>query len=425
MSKLLSLLFFTLVISCAYGQTLSLDSCQTLARKNHPLLRQAGIIDEISSLRRQNIEVLNLPQFDLTARASWQSEVTKLALNLPGGAGPEPLSKDQYKAYVDIRQKLYDGGVAKNREALEEADRLVSRQQNETDLYKIKETVNTLYFNALIIQENLRIVDLKKETLNERIKTVTSAVNNGVTLPNDLDQLRAEKLLTDQQETELKSARQIALGLLEIVTGATIAEQTTFAKPSVASTYQTTDLQRPEIALFTLQKLKLDKSTEVLANSRKPYVYAFGQAGYGRPGLNMLNNNFSDWYMVGAGLSWNLWDWHKTRREKATLKLQQNLIDTNLDQFNRSLEMSLKQEENNSQKLKDLISTDEQLVTIKDQITKRSAVALENGTITSADYIRDLNAALQAKANLETRKVQLIQTFVNYQTIKGDPTINH
>lgn len=81
--------------------------------------------------------------------------------------------------------------------------------------------------------------------------------------------------------------------------------------------------------------------------------------------------------------------------------------------------MSLNQEENNAAKLKNLIKTDEQLVAIKDQITKRSAVALENGTITSADYIRDLNATLQAKANLETHKVQLTQASVNYQTIKG------
>ena len=424
MRRFISILFIAFTVLQVSGQELSLDCCQSMARRNHPLLRQAGIIDEISALRQQNIQVSNLPQFDLTARASWQSEVTKIALNLPGGAGPEPLSKDQYKAYLDIRQKLYDGGVEKKREALEEADRLVSRQQNETDLYKIKETVNTLYFNALIIQENLRIVDLKKETLNERIKTVSSGVNNGVLLPNDLDQLRAEKLLTDQQETELKSTRQVALALLEIVTGTTITEQTTFAKPTISNTARNIDLQRPEIELFTLQKLKLDKSSEVLANSRKPYVYAFGQAGYGRPGLNMLNNNFADWYMVGAGLSWNLWDWHKTRREKATLKLQQNIIETNLDQFNRSLKMSLKQEENNSQKLKDLINTDEQLVTIKDQISKRSATALENGAITSADYIRDLNALLQAKANLETRKVQLVQASVNYQTIKGEPTIN-
>ena len=420
MRRLISFLIFAFMVSLSYGQELSLDSCQSMARRNHPLLRQAGIIDQISELRQQNIQVSNLPQFDLTARASWQSDVTKLALKIPGFTGPEPLSKDQYKAYVDIRQKLFDGGVAKKREELEEADRLVSKQQNETELYKIKETVNTLYFNALIIQENLRIVDLKKETLDERMKIVSSAVNNGVSLPNELDQLRAEKLLTEQQETELKSTRQITWALLEIITGTTISEQITFSKPALSTISINSDLKRPEITLFTLQKSKLDKNEEVLTNSRKPYMYAFGQAGYGRPGLNMLDNNFADWYMVGAGLSWNIWDWHKTSRDRSTMKLQKDIIDTNLDNFSRSLKMALSQEENNSQKLKSLISTDEQLVTIKDQISKRSASALENGTITSADYIRDLNAALQARANLETRKVLLLQSSVNYKTIKGE-----
>lgn len=425
MRRLISTLLFTFFILWSYGQELSLDSCQSMARKNHPLLRQAGIIDQISELRQQNIQALNLPQFDLTARASWQSDVTKLALKIPGFAGPEPLSKDQYKAYVDIRQKLFDGGVGKKREELEEADRLVSKQQNETELYKIKETVNTLYFNALIIQENLRIIDLKKLTLDERIKIVGSAVNNGVTLPNDLDQLRAEKLLTEQMETELKSTRRTTLALLEIIAGTSIPDQTIFSKPRLLNADVSNDLTRPEITLFTLQKSKLDKSEEVLKNSRKPFVFAFGQAGYGRPGLNMLDNNFADWYMIGAGLSWNIWDWHKTSRERSTLKLQKDLIDTNIDNFSRSLKMTLNQEENNSQKLTDLISTDEQLVTIKDQISKRSAVALENGAITSADYIRDLNAALQARVNLETRKVQLIQSSVNYRTIKGEPVIKN
>ena len=420
MRKLVLVLFLAFTVLWSYGQELSLDSCQSMARRNHPLLRQAGIIDQISELRQQNIQVLNLPQFDLTARASWQSDVTKLALSMPGFAGPEPLSKDQYKAYVDIRQKLFDGGVAKKRGELEEADRLVSKQQNETELYKIKETVNSLYFNALIIQENLQIIDLKRETLEERIKTVSSAVNNGVSLPNELDQLRAENLLTDQQKTELKSTQHTTLALLEIVTGSIISEQTTFLKPTRSTIDINNDLKRPEIMLFTLQKSKLDKSVEVLTNSRKPFVYAFGQAGYGRPGLNMLDNNFADWYMVGAGLSWNIWDWHKSSRERSTVKLQKDIIETNLDNFNRSVKMSLSQEENNILKLKNLINSDEQLVVIKDQITKRSAVALENGAITSADYIRDLNAALQAKANLETRKVQLVQASVNYQTIKGE-----
>jgi outer membrane protein TolC len=418
MRKLILLLFFAFTISWSYGIELSLDSCQSLARRNHPLLRQAGIIDEISQLRQQNIQILNLPQFDLAAKGSWQSDVTTIALSIPGFPGLPPLSKDQYKAYLDIKQKIYDGGVAKKQSEVEEADRLVSRQQTETELYKIEETVNTLYFNALIIQENLKIVYLKKETLDANIKTVSSGVTNGVTLPNDLDQLRAERILTEQQETELNSTRQITLGLLEIVTGISIPEQTIFSLPTI-SNIENNDIQRPEIKLFTLQKAKLDKSEELLKNSRKPYVYAFGEAGYGRPGLNFLNNNFDDWYMVGAGLSWNPWDWHKTSHDRASIKFQKDLINTNLDNFNRSVKMSLNQEANNFQKLKNLINTDEQLVTIKDQISKRSAAALEYGTITSADYIRDLNASLQSKANLETRKVQLIQSSVNYKTTQG------
>ncbi|MEI7525748.1 MAG: TolC family protein [Mariniphaga sp.] len=421
MRRLLMFVFFSMLIQWSFGQELSLDSCQSMARKNHPLLRQSGIIDQISELRQQNIETLNLPQFDLTARASWQSDVTKLALKLPPSISmPSPLSKDQYKAYVDIKQRIYDGGVSRKSKELEEADRLVSKQQLETELYKIQETVNTLYFNSLIIQENLKIVNLKSETLDEQIKSVNSGVENGVSLPNNLDQLRAEKLLTDQQEIELKSTLHTTCALLEIVTGTTISEKTTFLSPVLKNTIVNNDLSRPELLLFSLQQSKLDKSSEILKNSRNPFIYAFGQGGYGRPGLNMLDTNFADWYMVGAGLSWNIWDWHKSRRDRSTIKLQKDLITTNLENFNRSVKMALTQEENNAMKIKNLITTDEKLVTIKDQISKRSVSALKNGVITSADYIRDLNGALQAKANLETHKIQLTQTSVNYQTIKGN-----
>ncbi len=420
MRRLLMVLFFFILIQWSYGQELSLDSCQSMARRNHPLLRQAGIIDQISDLRQQNIETLNLPQFDLSARASWQSDVTKLVLKVPGFKGPDPLSKDQYKAYVDIKQRIYGGGITKKSKELEEADRQVSRQQNETELYKIKETVNVLYFNGLIIQENLKIINLKKETLDEQVKVVESAVNNGVSLPNNLDQLRGEKLMADQQEIELKSTFHTTCGLLEIIIGLPITEQTVFFKPSVLNIILNGELSRPEIVLFSLQQLKLDKSEQLLKSSRIPFIFAFGQSGYGRPGFNMLDNNFADYYMVGAGLSWNIWDWNKNRRDRSTIKLQKDMITINLDNFNRSVKMALKQEENNATKIKRLITTDEQLVSIKDQITKRSASALKNGVINSADYIRDLNGALQARVNLETHKVQLAQTSVNYLTIKGN-----
>ena len=345
---ILTLILFTLQVQ---AQELTLDSCQNLARKNHPLLRQAGIIDQLSELKQQNLETNSLPQFDLVAKASWQSDVTKLVLKTPGFAGPTPLSKDQYKTYVELKQRIYDGGVTKKSKEVEEADRLVSKQQNETELYKIKETVNTLYFNALIIQQQLEIVNLKRSTLAEQIKQIESAVANGVSLPNNLDQLRAENIMTDQQEIELRSSFQTINGLIEIITGQTITDKTTYKKPLQATIDLNLESNRPEFILFTLQQAKISKSEELLKNSRNPFIYAFGQGGYGRPGLNMLDNNFADFYMVGAGLSWNMWDWHKSKRERSALKLQKDLVQVNLENFNRSIQLQLKQEENNAKKL--------------------------------------------------------------------------
>jgi outer membrane protein TolC len=419
MNRIFPFILLLLVSTFSYSQELSLDSCQALARRNHPLLRQLGLIEQISSLRQQNIRTQNLPQFDFTARASWQSDVTKVSLNIPGFPGIEPLSKDQYKAYIDIRQKIFDGGVAKQREKIEEADRLVSQQQKETELYKIKETVNSLFFNVLILQENQKIMNLKKETLEAKIKIINSAVKNGATLPNELDQLLAEQLLTDQQETELNSAKQITSTLLEIITGSKIPSNTNFVTPVLDNQSAEREFNRPEITYFTLQQNRLDQNRDFLKISRKPSAFAFGQAGFGRPGLNMLNNNFADWYMFGAGLTWNIWDWHRTQRERATLNYQKDLINSDIQNLKRTLTMSLDQEESNYQKLKKLLISDEQIVVLKEQISRRSASALENGAITSADYLRDLNSSLQAKANLETHKIQLIQSTVNMKTIQG------
>lgn len=414
---LITLLLFAVNL---HAQELTLDSCQHLARKNHPLLRQAGLIDQLSELKQQNIQTNSLPQFDLVAKASWQSDVTKIELKIPGFAGPTPLAKDQYKTYVELKQRIYDGGVTKKSKEVEEADRLVSKQQNETELYKIKETVNTLYFNALIIQQQLEIVNLKRSTIAAQIKQVESAVANGVSLPNNLDQLRAENIMTNQQEIELKSSSQTINGLLEIITGQSINETTTFQKPLQSAILLNGESNRPEFILFSLQQAKISKSEELLKNSRNPFVYAFGQGGYGRPGLNMLDNNFADFYMIGAGLSWNMWDWHKNRRERSALKLQKELIQINVETFNRSIQLQLQQEENNAKKINRLIDSDEQLVEIKTKILNRSASAFKNGVITSTDYIRDLNSSLQAKANLETHKIQFAQTSINYLTIKGN-----
>ncbi|MDD2799732.1 MAG: TolC family protein [Bacteroidales bacterium] len=419
MRKIILTTLSLLAYFCVNAQQISLENCQDWARQNHPLLKQSGVIDELSALRNQSIGASNLPQIDLTGRATYQSEVTKLNLPLPGFTAPD-FAKDQYKLYVDVKQKLYDFGMTSNRRKVEEADRKVAQQQNEADLYKVKETVNSLFFQALMLQENERIANLKIDLLKERLNVIQSAVKNGMGQLNDLDNLKAEQLLTEQQLTEVKAGKKTTADLLSLITGQNIVESAAFVQPSPQIVNPETAIARPELKLFAQQKEKIDANTKLLSNTRLPNLFAFGQAGYGRPGLNMLNDNFKDWYMVGVTLSWNLWDGNKTKHDKSALQKQKQLIDIQQQNFERAVNMSLLQEKNQAEKLTKLLESDAQVVTLKENIAKRSASALDNGTITSADYLRDLNASLQAKVALSIHQLQQLQSQENLKIIKGE-----
>jgi hypothetical protein len=70
--------------------------------------------------------------------------------------------------------------------------------------------------------------------------------------------------------------------------------------------------------------------------------------------------------------------------------------------------------------LTELLKTDEELIQIRERITKTSASKLENGAITMADYIQDLNAETTAKLTLETHKIQLKEAQVKLGNIRGN-----
>jgi hypothetical protein len=64
---------------------------------------------------------------------------------------------------------------------------------------------------------------------------------------------------------------------------------------------------------------------------------------------------------------------------------------------------------------------DKAIIELQTRISTRSADQMKNGTKTSADYLRDLNVEKQARINLESREIQLIQSQIDELMIKGVP----
>lgn len=85
--------------------------------------------------------------------------------------------------------------------------------------------------------------------------------------------------------------------------------------------------------------------------------------------------------------------------------------------MNNSIQLS--QSESELLRYKELIKADEELIVLRRKIKTSAAAQLDQGVITSADYIRELNAEDQAKQSLIIHQLQYLQSLIQYKYILG------
>ncbi|MDA3893221.1 MAG: TolC family protein [Salinivirgaceae bacterium] len=397
--------------------TISLQMCHDSATANFPLANQKAKLQEIDQLKLDNLSSKYFPSINLVGKASYQSEVVSISIPIPGVSIPE-MPKDQYSANIEINQLIYDGGNIKAAKNLNQQSTLVEVQKVEVDIYKIKEQINKLYFQCLLLQENQGILTLIHETIIEQRKVLSSAVKQGMVLESELDNLNAELLRLEQQSIELESASEQVIKAIGILACIDIDKDAELAVPSFNKDTEA-QLFRPEHQLFLNQAQLLDASIELTQRKRMPTLGAFANLGYGKPGYDFFNADLHGFYMVGAQFKWNIYDWGHTKKEKQQLTIQKLIIEDNKDAFNKNLNISINESKNRQQKLKQLIVKDRDIIALQEKISKRSADQLKNGTKTSADYLRDLNAEKQARINLESREIQLLQSQIDELSLLG------
>lgn len=398
--------------------TLTLDNCQQKALENYPLIKQKDLINKTSELKLFNITKTYLPQLSLNGQATYQSAVTELPITIPGMDIPS-LYKDQYKATLDITEVIYDGGLTSKQKKLEQVSLQSELQSLETELYKVKDKVNTIYFGIIALQENKKLLLVLKDDIKNKLKKVESGVKNGVLLQSNADVLSAEILKLEQQIIELESGIESGFSMLGDYINTTIPETSILKLPETIVSATDYENARPEIKSFELLQQKLEVSKSLLDVKLIPKVAGFGELGYGRPGLNMLSNSFDAFYLVGAKVTWTLWDWNQSKNEKQLIDLQSQVLTTQKELFNQGIKILLEKNISDIQKYQDLLVKDKEIIALREKITLSAESQLENGTITATEYLTELNAESTAKLNMETHKIQLVKAQVDYLTTKG------
>lgn len=407
---------------CAKAQDnhrLTLQQAYDLARQNYPMIKQKDLVRQTASLNIENLGKGYLPQFTISGQATYQSDVTSVPITIPGIKIEEP-SKDQYKIQAELSQLVYDGGNTAAQKNVQNANALVEDQKAEVELYKVKDRINQLYLGILLLDEQLKQVELVKKDVQLGIQKVEAQVKNGTAFRSSQLTLEAELMKNDQRAIELKANRKGLVDVLSLFINRPLPATVQLDMPAVAATVAQESIVRPELKLYTYQDNLFKVQDQLISAKNRPRTSLFVQGGYGRPALNMLKNEFELFYIAGVRLNWGLGGLYTTKRERELISVNQKMVNVQRELFMLSTNTQLKQQQAELDKLQQLIQSDQQIIGIRTQVKEAANAQLTNGVISANDYLREVNAEDQARLTMIAHQLQLLQTQINYRTLSGN-----
>lgn len=409
---------------CAGQASLSLTECYALARANYPLIKRMDLIGLSESYSLDNAAKAWLPQVNVSAQASYQSDVTKLPFDqekisalIPGFEIPV-LDKDQYRAVAEVNQMIWDGGGTRATKAVVRAEAEVNKSQLENDLYLLNDRVNQLYFGCLLQDELLEQNRLLLADLEVNLARVEAMERNGVANRSDWESLRVAQLEARQQRVGIEASRVAFRRMLAELIGLSVdsLRLETPADPGLLSM----TVARPELRYFeALENLSKTRERQLTAGWM-PRVGAFVQGGYGRPGLDMLDVDFAAYYVAGIRLTWNLGKLYTLANDRRKLATERREIEAKRETFLLNTRLDLLNRQEEIRRLSEQLRDDEEIIELRTSVKEAAEAKLQNGVISVADLIREINAVDQARQAEAIRRLRRLMAIYDYIYVRGE-----
>lgn len=402
--------FLLISLSCVAwlraADTLTLQQLRALALQTSPLQQKKALAESAAALQLRSIRNNNLPRIQLGAQATYQSDVFGLPIDNPLFKIPV-VPKDQYKLAVDASERLWDGGADRYLRQQRELERDLSAAQTDVEVFQLRETVTDLYFKVLLLQESEAILKASEEVLQARLRQAEAAVAGGVSLRTNADLVRIQVLQTEQQISAIRADQQALKQLLAIWTG---RENANFQLVPPAANANPSAPYRPEYRLFDLQQRSFQLGRDMLRLKVQPRVELFAQGGLGSPNpFNFFETGFEPFGLIGLRALWTPIDWGNRGREREVLALQAKAVDAQRQAFDRRLAAATRKDEADQAKARALLDQDNAIIALQETIVQRAEAQVQNGVMTTTDYLAQLNLLTQARLTRKTHEIQTLQ----------------
>ena len=392
---------------------LSIDSCYEMAKRNYPLIRKYDLVAKSADYNVSNAGKAFLPQVSLTAIGAY------ISTGIPAPTGKED-SKIKFVGIMQVNQAIWDGGATKAQKDIIRANQAVEENGLAVSLFSIRDRVNQVFFGILVIDEQLRQLNILTDRFSISLQKVKLSKENGYAYQSDIDEVRAEILNTEQRQIEFSYSRKKYIEMLSWLVGRSLSDSAQLQIPAPVMNTELQPVNRPEISFFNSQRALVDAQLSQIKVANMPKLGLVGIGALIQPAFYLGQNQISGIALAGLSLSWDIGGLYRNSNNRELNKLQRDKINNDEEVFRFNNGLELKQESAEIQSQSAILRKDVEIVALKGAIVKSYQLKYDNGLCSMNDLLTAMNKESEAKRNQSLHEVQLTMSSYNYKTASGN-----
>ena len=256
-------------------------------------------------------------------------------------------------------------------------------------------------------------MDIMMEELESEYARIEGCIANGVASLSDLDLIEVERITQNQSRDQLSSMLEAYLRVLTMMTGVRIDDSRQLVMPlpegmdkeAMLDALIVSEIRRPELELYKAQELEIDTQLDYWTAGGLPQFSLFIRGGYGRPGLNMLDDSFQPFAIGGI--------------RKKIVNYSKEQVNTVRETFLFNTNLQVQEQVAEIRRYFKTVEDDERIVELREKIRESTAAGVENGTKNASDLVSEINKENAARRQLIMHQIEMMKAMYELKTIKN------
>jgi len=337
-------------------------------------------------------------------------------------------SKERYDSNIAIQEVLFAGFRIRESYQMSKTQYHSQQYQIESTKNQLRLAVGALFYQVQALRLSRDVLYQSRERVMNQLLYVRALLESKQAVP--FDTLDASNRLLSI-DTQIKRSIQTE-DVMVMKFNNLINDPNTEYTPETIQDFKNSNQlqglntllemahrQNTDVTIYNIQKKAQDSMIKIQRSTLYPQLVASASYHEAKPGTNAFANEWMNYYNVGIGFQWQIWDWKANYNKLLQQKYEKNRIDLLQQQALQNLDQQVTETYKNIQMTYDQIELQEKLTKQEGDRYIMIQDRYKESQISELDLSTGEKALTESQLNLKQQYVNLYVYLMQMDILTG------